>query len=646
MGNGLFIAIEGAAGAGTATQLNLLKERLQAVGYDVATFDFPGHAEESAYFIKKYLAGEFGAIDTLSPYTVSLFYALDRYAAAKDIKTALVDDKIVLASCYTGSTMAAQASKFNDDIERRSFFVWADNLEFQLLGIPRPNTNFYLRLPAEVSSSKIKGHEPKPSKNQLRKSLATYDLMCQLFPKDFKAIECTKNNKMLGVAEINNLIWEQLKPLLPAKKTRESHSVVVTLGMDDEPELSPSDSPGDVLEHRFKDASLLLRLHLQRFNPQALSQSFDGWKEGDYRFYIPGSLPKDIREKFHQSAEQLSVLHQQLSKKIEGYIERSDQLPRLSAKRLLQPVIPLGALSDFSLRLRKNEIHKVATSLLASDLDELQWAAKQLYLAARHKWPKDFARPLETQTGPIALNNIIAKMAGQRLPSVHSLDESIKLLEARPKLEFDLLAESIYPYSNLSLDEISEEISDWPYSQKYQSLKEAASQADILAKVTYKLDILSDHIVLNEVATITGLRDIQLQSFTPRYGYDVPTQIELAAADDLYDAIFDESLKLYSLLQSADREAATPYATLLGHKLRWQISATAADLAAVFRDKDLLSDPTVKTISEKLAEAHPLLWEIITNGQAAAPTREPKGKARVKQSHRSSKKRGGKPKKS
>lgn len=326
-------------------------------------------------------------------------------------------------------------------------------------------------------------------------------------------------------------------------------------------------------------------------------------------------------------------------------MQRSDQ-PKASVKQIMQSLIPLGALSDFSLSLKKEEIRKVATSLLANDSDELQWAAKQLYLAARHKWPEDFARPLETNAGPTALNNIIAKMAQQRLPSVHSLDESIKLLEARPRLEFDLLAESIYPYSNLSLDEISDEISDWPYSQKYQSLKDAAAQTDVLAKVAYKLDILSDHLVLNELVQATGIRDIQVQAFTPRYGYDMPTLVDLAGADDLYDAAFDESLKLYSLLQSIDREDTAPYTTLLGHKLRWQMSATAADLAPVMRSESLLANPSVKTISEKLTEVHPLLWEIITEGQAAAPTPDAKGKARVKNSHRPARKHGGKPKRS
>jgi hypothetical protein len=343
----------------------------------------------------------------------------------------------------------------------------------------------------------------------------------------------------------------------------------------------------------------------------------------------------------NSGAEQLSVIHQQLYKKVAAYMQKSGQKPGYSVAQLLQPLTPLGALSSFTLSIKKDEVRRVAGGLLASDSEELQWAAKQLYLAARQKWPREFEQPLETNDSPAALNSIISKMADQRLPHGFSIDESIKLLEARPRLEFDLLSESIYPYSSLSLDEISEEVSSWPYSQKYLTLKEAASQSEVLRKVVYKLDILSDHLILDKFLQVSKIKNFQLQAFTPRYGYDMPQLIDAAAADDLYDQAFDESLKIYSQLQAIDREDTAPYFTLLGHKLRWQINATSDDLRPVIQDTNLLKNPVIKTIGEKLAEAHPLLWDVISQGQAHALPPAPKGKARIKVASR----RHGKPKK-
>ncbi|MBX4190477.1 deoxynucleoside kinase [Candidatus Saccharibacteria bacterium] len=652
MNSGLFVVIEGSAGSGKTTQLNLLKERLRAVGHDAIVFDFPRYSHDSSYFIKRYLNGEYGASKRVSAYTASLFYALDRYEAAREIKSALNEGKIILASQYAGANMAQQGSKFLDDVERRSFFVWADNVEFQMLDIPRPNINFYLRVPADVAyEQKAKSHDEngdtetkKPNKDQLRKIVATYDLLCRLFPNDFRAIECTKDRELLSVAQINNRIWDQLKPLLPAQKSHASHSVVVTLDNEDKPSNNIVRSDKNILTHEFKDASLVLRLHLERLPHERIEPSFNGWTSGDYRVYSPDQLAKNVRMQYKETAEHLSILHNQLQQKLTTYFERQGEKNSNLISGLLRPVTPLAALSRLNLTIKKSDVTKVAGNLLAHDSHELQWAAKQLYLAARHNWPADFSQPLESNDSPLALSSMVSKLAGERLPQVFSSDESIKLLEAHPRLEFDLLAESIYPYSSLSLDEISEEVSDWPYSQKYLSLKETASQSEVLRKVTYKIDIVSDHITLNKAIEAANLKDIQVQAFTPRYGYDVPQIIEAAGADDIYDATFDESLKLYSNLQAAEREDLTPYATLLGHKVRWQLQASAADLRLVVQDKHLAAQPLIRALAEKLSEVHPLLWDIITSGQLTPKPAPRQGKARIKPAHQPTPKK--KPRKS
>jgi dTMP kinase len=223
---GVLLVLEGSDGAGKTTQFNLLRERLKAVGYDVATFDFPRYEHGSSYFVKKYLNGEYGPASEISPYTASLFYALDRFEAAKDIRQELEAGKIVLCNRYVGSNMAHQGAKFEDPVEQRGFFVWEDNLEYRLLDIPRPDTNLFLRVPAEVSFELIKNKaerqytakvhdEHEADINHLKKAVSTYDLLCQLFPKDFSAIECTKNDKILSIPEISNLVWAKIQPLLP-----------------------------------------------------------------------------------------------------------------------------------------------------------------------------------------------------------------------------------------------------------------------------------------------------------------------------------------------------------------------------------------------------------------------------------------------
>jgi len=152
---GTFIALEGSDGSGKGTQFKLLAERLKAVGYDVETFDFPRYDQPSSHFVKQYLNGDYGPASDISPYSASLFYALDRFEAAPLIRKSLQAGKVVLSNRYVGSNMAHQGAKFTNEAEQRGFFIWADSLEYQLLGIPRPALNLFLRLPAEVSQKLI-----------------------------------------------------------------------------------------------------------------------------------------------------------------------------------------------------------------------------------------------------------------------------------------------------------------------------------------------------------------------------------------------------------------------------------------------------------------------------------------------------------
>lgn len=223
---GTFIVIEGTDGSGKATQFELLRDQLVAEGYDVATFDFPQYDEPSSFFVREYLNGKYGSINDVGPYSGSLFYALDRYHAATKIKKALSEGKIVIANRFTGSNMAHQGTKFKHPEERRGFFIWLDNLEFQMLGIPRPDKSFILRVPATLAQQLVDNKKERSYTNKkrdlheadihhLQLSVEVYDDLCELFPKDFSRIDCVRNNTLLDVQTIHQIIRETIDPLLP-----------------------------------------------------------------------------------------------------------------------------------------------------------------------------------------------------------------------------------------------------------------------------------------------------------------------------------------------------------------------------------------------------------------------------------------------
>lgn len=232
---GTFIVLEGTDGSGKGTQFKLLAEQLQADGHDVALFDFPRYSEPSSYFVKQYLNGNYGSGEEVGPYTGSLFYALDRYDTAEAIRQAIQQGKVVLANRFTASNMAHQGTKFRSVEERRGYFIWLDNLEYEMLRIPRPDLNIVLRVDADIAQQLVdrKAKRDYTDKQRdlheadldhLRRAVEVYDDLCQLFPKDFTRIDCVRGGQLLSIEDINKLVRTKIGPLLPKPHRRRNHS--------------------------------------------------------------------------------------------------------------------------------------------------------------------------------------------------------------------------------------------------------------------------------------------------------------------------------------------------------------------------------------------------------------------------------------
>jgi thymidylate synthase ThyX/thymidylate kinase len=232
---GKFFVIEGTDGSGKGTQFKIISDWLSGQGYQVATFDFPQYNQESSYFVKKYLNGQYGSANEVGPYKASLFYALDRYEASADIIQALSEDKIVLANRYVASNMGHQGTKFNDANERHRYYLWLDKLEFETLNIPRPDMNFVLSMPANIAQQFV---DQKQQRNytdkkrdlheadlmHLQKAVEVYDELCQLFPNNFTKIDCTKNTEILSINDVTKLLQENIMPLLPNQPSKNNQN--------------------------------------------------------------------------------------------------------------------------------------------------------------------------------------------------------------------------------------------------------------------------------------------------------------------------------------------------------------------------------------------------------------------------------------
>lgn len=144
---GKLIVIDGGDGSGKATQTELLSAYLKKHGMKVKTMDFPRYYSSfHGRIVGRFLSGEFGELNAVSPYLAALAYALDRASAKEEMDQWLSHGGVILSNRYATSSMAHQAAKLPKE-KRAAFIEWLDEMEYKVHRIPREDIVVYLYVP-------------------------------------------------------------------------------------------------------------------------------------------------------------------------------------------------------------------------------------------------------------------------------------------------------------------------------------------------------------------------------------------------------------------------------------------------------------------------------------------------------------------
>jgi len=148
---GKLIVIDGGDGSGKQTQAKLLVKYLRLEGKKVKYLDFPRYYSSfHGEIVGRFLAGEFGQMNQVSPYLISLAYALDRASAKEEMEATLENNGYIICNRYTTSNMAHQSARLSGK-ERIRFLDWIDELEYRVHRIPREDIVIYLYVPWKIA---------------------------------------------------------------------------------------------------------------------------------------------------------------------------------------------------------------------------------------------------------------------------------------------------------------------------------------------------------------------------------------------------------------------------------------------------------------------------------------------------------------
>ena len=220
---GKLVVIDGTDGSGKGTQTELLLKYLDEHKIKNKYIDFPRYYTSfHGQMVGRYLAGEFGSLESSSPYLTSLFYAMDRLTARDEIVDWLEEGNTVIANRYTTSSMAFQTARIEKP-KREEFLKWLYEMEYKEHKLPKEDLVLFLYVPVEISQKLIeqknKREYTKGQKKDINEANVAYQrevlsLYLDLAKKHehWEVIKCVDaKGKLLSIEKVHEKVIGILK---------------------------------------------------------------------------------------------------------------------------------------------------------------------------------------------------------------------------------------------------------------------------------------------------------------------------------------------------------------------------------------------------------------------------------------------------
>jgi len=363
---------------------------------------------------------------------------------------------------------------------------------------------------------------------------------------------------------------------------------------------------------------------------------------GKYKYYVPDHFKPAIKKQYVHAMDTVFELYSTMVRHLTEHVRANSSTPqaerdlawqgatRAQACDAVRSVLPVATKSTVGVFASGQALESLIMHLQSDELPEARKTGDELLVQARKVMPVFLQRADKPERGGalVAYRANTAKnlkeLAFEYLPDNHAsaAGEEVTLVDFWPKNELLLVPDMLYEHSNLSQDQLQSEISDWSYDIKARVFKTYMGErlnrrhrpGRALEKAHYSWDLVCDYGIFRDLQRHRMVDDMNWQLLTPRYGYEVPQLIEDAGLVDQFEACFEISLKLYSVLQQAGYQLEAQYATLLGHKMRWKVTYNARE---AFHFHELRTSPQghpgyrklVLQMHEKLAEVHPMMAE-------------------------------------
>ena len=212
------ITIEGIDGSGKTVQYGLLTKALEERGFSVAKRSYPVYDSYFGGQVGRFLSAADGVRATdVDQRSMALWFAMDRFDDLRDYRDGEAD--FLLINRYVLSNAVYQSIR-DCDIDKPDIVDWVFDLEYNKLGLPRPDLNLFFDVETERAGKNVdsKGFRSyigggrdvyEASKSIQERARDKYREIADRFD-DVEIISCTKDGAMLPPETIAGKVIEIL----------------------------------------------------------------------------------------------------------------------------------------------------------------------------------------------------------------------------------------------------------------------------------------------------------------------------------------------------------------------------------------------------------------------------------------------------
>lgn len=217
---GRLIVVEGSCdGVGKTSQFIALCNHLEKDGKEFSHHHFPSYNTYQGAPVEKYLSGEYGYPDKLSPYFINSLYAIDRGITwYTELKKQYEEGKIILLDRYTTSSLIYQSALIEDISEKKKFVDYVTDFEYNKIGIKEPDNVIFLYAPfdliTEIRSRRMQNEGVSNDIHERDLSFMKRVYESAMFIADYLSwdkVKCNDGDKMRGIEDIHEEVYSLIK---------------------------------------------------------------------------------------------------------------------------------------------------------------------------------------------------------------------------------------------------------------------------------------------------------------------------------------------------------------------------------------------------------------------------------------------------